>query len=99
MLRPSCDNQLAKRKQNTFWHDYNVIAAAGVSAGIGLNALPPVRSAIGNGFDAKDITLARGKLTTGITVKWSSILISAISNHLKLTQAAFRVSLLGLSEP
>jgi len=35
---------------------------------IGLDALPPVRQAIGSGFDTKTITLTCGKLTTGITV-------------------------------
>ena len=48
------ENLLAE-KHNTFWHDYTVIAAAGASAGIGLEALPPVRQAIGSGFDTKTI--------------------------------------------
>ena len=39
-----------------------------MTAGIGLEALPPVRKAIGSGFEAKTITLSCGKLTTGITV-------------------------------
>ncbi|MEK7717284.1 MAG: DEAD/DEAH box helicase family protein, partial [Pseudomonadota bacterium] len=41
------ENLLAE-KHNTFWHDYEVIVAAGASAGIGLDALPPVRKAIGS---------------------------------------------------
>jgi hypothetical protein len=41
-----------------------------------LDALPPVRKAIGSGFDTKTITLSCGKLTTGVTVpQWSSILM------------------------
>jgi hypothetical protein len=31
---------LLEEKQNVFWHDYEVIVAAGASAGIGLDALP-----------------------------------------------------------
>jgi hypothetical protein len=59
-----------------FWHDYKVVVAAGASAGIGLEALPPVRKAIGSGFETKTITLSCGNLTTGVTVaQWSSILM------------------------
>ncbi|HOJ04070.1 MAG TPA: restriction endonuclease, partial [Bacteroidota bacterium] len=68
--------KLLAEKQNTFWHDYEVVVAAGASAGIGLDALPPVRRAIGSGFESKTITLSCGKLTTGVTVpQWSSILM------------------------
>jgi hypothetical protein len=49
---------LLAEKQNTFWHDYEVVVAAGASAGIGLEALPPVRKAIGSGFDTRTITLS-----------------------------------------
>ena len=67
---------LLAEKHNIFWHDYKVVVAAGASAGIGLDALPPVRKAIGSGFDTKTITLSCGKLTTGVTVpQWSSILM------------------------
>ena len=67
---------LLAEKHNTFWHDYEVVAAAGASAGIGLEALPPVRKAIGSGFETKTVTLSCGKLTTGVTVpQWSSILM------------------------
>jgi hypothetical protein len=34
---------LLAEKHNTFWHDYKLAVAAGASAGIGLEALPPVR--------------------------------------------------------
>jgi hypothetical protein len=67
---------LLAEKQNTFWHGYDVVVAAGASAGIGLEALLPVRKAIGGGFETKTITLSCGKLTTGVTVpQWSSILM------------------------
>jgi hypothetical protein len=83
---------LLAEKHNIFWHDYTVIAAAGTSAGIGLEALPPVRKAIGSGFDTKTITLSCGKLTTGVTVaQWSSILmLRNLKSPETYFQAAFR---------
>ena len=85
-------NLLAAR-HNTFWHEYNVVVAAGASAGIGLKALPPVRKAIGSGFETKTITLSCGKLTTGVTVpQWSSILmLRNLKSPETYFQAAFRV--------
>jgi hypothetical protein len=80
-------------KYNTFWHEYTVVVAAGASAGIGLEALPPVRKAIGSGFETKTITLSCGKLTTGVTVsQWSSILmLRNLKSPETYFQAAFRV--------
>lgn len=85
-------NLLAER-HNTFWLGYQVVVAAGGTAGIGLAALPPVRSAIGSGFDTKTITLSCGKLTTGVTVpQWSSILmLRNLKSPETYFQAAFRV--------
>ncbi len=84
---------LLAEKHNVFWHDYAVIVAAGALAGIGLAALPPVRDAIGSGFDTKTITLSCGKLTTGVTVpQWSSILmLRNLTSPESYFQAAFRV--------
>jgi hypothetical protein len=84
---------LLAEKQNVFWHDYKVLTVAGSSAGIGLDALPPVRKAIGNGHDSKTITLSCGKLTTGVTVaSWSSILmLRNLASPETYFQAAFRV--------
>jgi hypothetical protein len=84
---------LLAEKHNTYWRDYKVIVAAGASAGIGLDALPPVRSAIGSGFETKTITLSCGKLTTGVTVpQWSSILmLRNLMSPETYFQAAFRV--------
>jgi hypothetical protein len=84
---------LLAEKQNVFWHDYDALVAAGSAAGIGLEALPPVRQAIGSGFDTKTITLSCGKLTTGITVpQWSSILmLRNLKSPETYFQAAFRV--------
>ncbi len=84
---------LLAEKHNVFWHDYEVVVAAGASAGIGLEALPPVRRAIGSGFETKTITLSCGKLTTGVTVpQWSSILmLRNLKSPESYFQAAFRV--------
>jgi hypothetical protein len=84
---------LLAEKQNVFWHDYQVLVVAGAGAGIGLDALPPVRAAIGDGHDTKTITLSCGKLTTGVTVKqWSSILmLRNLNSPETYFQAAFRV--------
>lgn len=91
----SCEamaNLLAER-QNVFWHDYDVVTVAGPRAGIGLDALPPVREAIKDGHATKSITLSCGKLTTGVTVKqWSSILmLRNLNSPETYFQAAFRV--------
>jgi len=85
-------NLLAER-QNAFWHDYEVVVSAGASAGIGLAALPPVRKAVGSGYETKTIVLSCGKLTTGVTVpQWSSILmLRNLKSPETYFQAAFRV--------
>lgn len=84
---------LLRARHNTYWHSYDVIVAAGVKAGIGVAALPPVREAIDDGYDTKTITLSCGKLTTGVTVKqWSAILmLRNLTSPETYFQAAFRV--------
>ena len=84
---------LLDEKHNTFWRNYEVVVCAGASAGIGLNALPPVRKAVGSGFDTKTIVLSCGKLTTGVTVpQWSSILmLRNLKSPETYFQSAFRV--------
>jgi hypothetical protein len=84
---------LLGEKHNLFWHDYEVLIVAGPGAGIGLAALPPVRSAIGSGSETKTIVLSCGKLTTGVTVpQWSSILmLRNLKSPESYFQAAFRV--------
>jgi hypothetical protein len=84
---------LLAEKQNWFFKKYKVLVVAGSSAGIGLSALPPVRKAIGGGFDSGTITLSCGKLTTGVTVpQWSSILmLRNLKSPETYFQAAFRV--------
>lgn len=85
-------NLLAER-QNTFYHEYKVIVAAGTSAGVGVDALPPVLNAMDNPLETKTITLSCGKLTTGVSVKpWSGIfMLTNISSPETYFQAAFRV--------
>lgn len=85
--------KLLAERHNVFWHDYKVVVAAGTAAGIGLQALPPVRAAVGGGFESKTITLSCGKLTTGVTVpQWSSILmLRNLKSPETYFQAAFRV--------
>jgi hypothetical protein len=84
---------LLAEPQNVFWHDYQVVVAAGARAGIGLDAVPPVRLAIGEGFKTQTITLSCGKLTTGVTIpQWSSILmLRNLKSPETYFQAAFRV--------
>ncbi len=84
---------LLVQKQNRFYHDYRVVVAAGSSAGIGVDALPPVQEAMDDPLKTKTITLTCGKLTTGITVKpWTGILILRnTSSPETYFQAAFRV--------
>lgn len=84
---------LLKEKQNVFYHDYEVLAVAGSTAGVGIEALPPVRKAIGTGHDTKTITLTCAKLTTGVTVRqWSSMMmLRNLQAPETYFQAAFRV--------
>ena len=84
---------LLEEKHNTFWREYDVVVSAGADAGVGLEALPPVREAIGSGHDTKTIAMSCGKLTTGVTVpQWSSILmLRNLKSPETYFQAAFRV--------
>jgi len=86
-------SNLLQQKQNKFYHDYNIVVAAGTSAGIGVDALPPVFNAMDNPLKTKTITLSCGKLTTGVTVKpWSGIfMLRNSSSPETYFQAAFRI--------
>ena len=91
----SCDamNNLMQQKQNLFYHDYQIVVAAGAKAGIGMDALPPVLDAMDDPLQSKTITLSCGKLTTGVTVRpWSGIfMLRNSSSPETYFQAAFRV--------
>lgn len=84
---------LMSRPNNKFYHDYEVVVAAGTQAGIGVEALPPVLNAMDNPLKTKTITLSCGKLTTGVTVKpWTGIfMLRNSSSPETYFQAAFRV--------
>jgi hypothetical protein len=86
-------NNLLAQKQNKFYHDYRVLVAAGSGAGIGVEALPPIKEAMDDPLKTKTITLSCGKLTTGVTVKpWTGILMLRNSSSPETYfQAAFRV--------
>lgn len=85
--------KLLKAKNNTFYHDYNVVIAAGSRAGIGAAALPPVLAAMDEPLSSKSITLSCGKLTTGVTVRpWAGMLmLRKCSSPETYFQSAFRV--------
>ncbi|MFA5747076.1 MAG: restriction endonuclease, partial [Candidatus Paceibacterota bacterium] len=84
---------LLKNKQNIFYHDCEIIVAAGQNAGIGMKALPPVLEAMDDPLESKTITLTCGKLLTGVTVKpWTGIfMLRSCSTPETYFQAAFRV--------
>jgi hypothetical protein len=82
-----------EKRQNKFYQDYDFIVAAGTSAGIGVEALPPILKAMDNPLKTKTITLSCGKLTTGVSVKpWTGIfMLRNSSSPETYFQAAFRV--------
>ncbi len=84
---------LLMKRQNIFYNDYEIIVAAGTSAGIGVEALPPVLKAMNDPLKSKTITLSCGKLTTGVSVKpWGGILmLRNLTSPETYFQAAFRV--------
>ena len=84
---------LLDQRQNTFYQDYEIVVAAGMSAGIGVHALPPVQNAMDEPLKSKTITLSCGKLTTGVSVKpWTGIfMLRNSSSPETYFQAAFRV--------
>lgn len=84
---------LLRQRQNVFFHDYKVIVAAGNAAGMGADAVKPVRQAMGDPLTTKTITLSCGKLTTGVTIKpWSGVLmLRNLKSPETYFQTAFRV--------
>lgn len=84
---------LLSQKQNNYYHDYNIVVAAGSEAGVGIEALKPVEKAMEEPLKSKSITLSCGKLTTGVTVKpWTGIfMLRNLTSPETYFQAAFRV--------
>ena len=91
----SCDamENLLKQRQNTFYHDYRIVNCSGPKAGIGLDAIKPVRNAMDNPLNTKTITLSCGKLTTGVTIKpWTGVfMLRNLKSPESYFQTAFRV--------
>lgn len=84
---------LLAQPQNTFYHDYRIIVAAGNAAGMGADALIPVKKAMQDPLKTKTITLSCGKLTTGVSVApWAGIfMLRNLASPETYFQAAFRV--------
>lgn len=84
---------LLTERQNVFYHDYQVLVAAGTEAGNGLAAVEPVRRAMGDPLATKTITLSCGKLTTGVTVRpWTGVfMLRNLKSPETYFQTAFRV--------
>lgn len=84
---------LMEQRQNTFYHDYQIIVCAGTEAGVGLEALKPVRAAMNDPLNSKTITLSCGKLTTGVTVRpWTGVfMLRNLASPETYFQTAFRV--------
>lgn len=84
---------LLSQRQNNFFDDYEIIVCAGTKAGIGIDALEPVQTAMGDPLKTKTITLSCGKLTTGVTIRpWSGIfMLRNLKSPETYFQAAFRV--------
>ena len=85
---------LMMQKQNAWFNQrYEIIVCAGSKAGIGLDALTPVRNAMGDPLKTQTITLSCGKLTTGVTVKpWTGVfMLRNLKSPETYFQTAFRV--------
>lgn len=84
---------LLNSSSNKFFRSYEIIVCAGASAGIGNDALGPVKDVIGNGFNTKTITLTCGKLLTGVSVpQWGAIfMLRNTTSPETYFQSAFRV--------
>ena len=84
---------LRKTINQKFFAHYDIIVAAGNEAGMGADAVNPVYASMGNPQETYTITLSRGKLSTGVTVKpWTGIfMLRNCSSPETYFQAAFRV--------
>ncbi len=92
----SCDamEALLRRPTNSFYQNYTIINSSGTKAGIGVDALEPVRKAMGdNPLTTRTITLTCGKLTTGVTLRplGGLLMLRNCSSPETYFQTAFRV--------
>lgn len=85
---------LAQPANRTAYGAYEIVVAAGTAAGIGTQALVPVRLAMGEDpLKTRTITLSCGKLMTGVSVPpWGGIfMLRSIESPEAYFQAIFRV--------
>ena len=92
----ACDamEALLRRPANGFYQSYTIINCSGTKAGIGVDALEPVRKAMGdNPLTTRTITLTCGKLTTGVTLRplGGLLMLRNCSSPETYFQTAFRV--------
>ena len=92
----SCDamEALLRRPANGFYQNYTIINCSGSKAGIGVDALGPVREVMGdNPLMTRTITLTCGKLTTGVTLRplGGLLMLRNCSSPETYFQTAFRV--------
>ena len=92
----ACDamEALLQRPANGFYQNYTIINCSGNKAGIGIDALGPVRKAMGdNPLKTRTITLTCGKLTTGVTLRplGGLLMLRNCSSPETYFQTAFRV--------
>lgn len=83
---------LLSERQNTFYHDFKIVVAAGPEAGIGSEALENVEEAMADPLNSRSITLSCGKLTTGVTIRpWTGVfMLRNLSQPETYFQTAFR---------
>ena len=86
-------NLMMQRQNAWFNQRYTINVCAGTRAGIGLDALVPVKRSMGNPLVTQTITLSCGKLTTGVTVKpWTGVfMLRNLKSPETYFQTAFRV--------
>lgn len=86
-------NLMQQRQNNWFNQNYKIHICAGTKAGVGLDAVKPVRDIMGNPLQTRTITLSCGKLTTGVTVKpWTGVfMLRNLNSPETYFQTAFRV--------
>lgn len=92
----ACDamEALLRRPTNGFYQNYTIVNCSGTKAGIGVEALGPVREAMGdNPLSTRTITLTCGKLTTGVTLRplGGLLMLRNCSSPETYFQTAFRV--------
>lgn len=86
-------NNLINKLKLSEFVDFNLLVVAGSNAGIGINALAPVRESQRNPLESKTISFTCGKLLTGVTIPplGSILMLTDTNSPESYFQAAFRV--------